>query len=58
MNLEEKNNIAKLQRKGLGYRRIANELNLSPNTVKSYLKKTVRKYLMFYLRKACKANGS
>lgn len=39
MNLEEKNNIAKLQRKGLGYRRIANELNLSPNTVKSYLKK-------------------
>ena len=39
MNLEEKNNIAKLQRKGLGYLRIANELNLSPNTVKSYLKK-------------------
>lgn len=39
MNLEEKNNIAKLQRKGLGYRRIANELNLLPNTVKSYLKK-------------------
>ena len=31
--------IRKLQLKGYGYKRIAKELSLSPNTVKSYLKR-------------------
>jgi len=31
--------IAKLQLKGYGYKRIAKELSLSPNTVKSYIKR-------------------
>ena len=39
MTNEEKSSISKLQKKGYGYRKIATELDLSPNTVKSYLKK-------------------
>ena len=31
--------IAKLQFKGYGYKKIAKELSLSPNTVKSYIKR-------------------
>jgi len=31
--------ITQLQKQGLGYRRIASELRLSPNTVKSYCKR-------------------
>lgn len=39
MTLDEKCNISRLQQQGMGYRKIASELGISENTVKSYLRR-------------------
>lgn len=36
MNIEEKQQVRKLRQEGLGYKKIANELHISINTVKSF----------------------
>lgn len=36
MNLKEKSRIIEFRQEGLGYKRIASELNISVNTVKSF----------------------
>ena len=39
MTAQEKQKIASLSEKGLGYRKIAAQIGISENTVKSYLKR-------------------
>ncbi|MBQ7574398.1 MAG: helix-turn-helix domain-containing protein [Clostridia bacterium] len=39
MTSEQKYDIDRLQQRGMGYRKIASELGVSPNTVKSYLRR-------------------
>lgn len=36
MNSQEKSRIIELRQEGLGYKRIASELNISVNTIKSF----------------------
>lgn len=36
MNIKEKQQVMKLRSEGLGYKKIANELNISINTIKSF----------------------
>ena len=38
-NMQKENEVIALQKQGLGYRRIASALGLSPNTVKDYCKR-------------------
>ena len=43
MTSEEKNKIVKLSNQGMGYLKIANTLNLSSNTVKTFLRREKEK---------------
>lgn len=57
MTKDEKNNIDRLHLQGIGYRKIAAELGVSQNTVKSYLKRNTKLRSKKEISGVCKQCG-
>ena len=57
MTTDEKNSIDRLHLQGMGYRKIADELEISQNTVKSYRKRNTKTSLAKEVSGVCKQCG-
>ena len=57
MTSDEKYNIDRLQQQGIGYRKIADVLGISQNTVKSYLKRNTKTTSSKEVSGVCKQCG-
>ena len=57
MTTDEKNSVDRLHLQGIGYRKIAAELGISQNTVKSYLKRNTKPRSKKEVSGVCKQCG-